>query len=102
MYLTMVSLYVHVDTLTGAVYRSLVKLDYLILPLASLGLHCDVLNETSKESSMITCSSVIKCLNMDVVWSGYAQVCVQYSTVVLLWTFVWLCMGKYSIFNIQC
>ena len=38
------------------------KIDYLImLPLAGLGLHCDVLKERTKETITITCAGVIRC-----------------------------------------
>ena len=49
-----------------------------MLPLAGLGLHCDVVKKISKEASTITCTGALKYLNMDVVWYGYAQVYVQY------------------------
>ena len=42
---------------------------------------------------MITCTGVIKCLSMDVEWSGYAQVYVPYySSVVVETTIVWVYM----------
>ena len=64
-------------------------MEYLMLPLVRS--HCDVLKEILKETSIITCTGVIKCLNMDVEWSGYAQVYVQYySSVVVEITFVWV------------
>ena len=58
----------------------------LTLPLSGLGLHCDALKEIFyKETSAITGIGVVKSSNMNVVCSGYAQVYVQYYSIVLLW-----------------